>query len=557
MATSKPKRPRRTALLVIAACVVLDAFVLRTVGTGLEIEAGQFRRGYFERFDDGVGLAIDGAIRPDTVPTFQLLARGAGLGVPPGMIAVAPLRVDIEYRLSGGHGRAPYAVIATVAPVAQVASYFSLEPDEARLTDARTPALRDGALVLLPWSADRPWRDDASRLSALRAACVAHDQPATMTVSITDESLDLRLGRCALSEPRSTASARPPELAALAGPDWLTVGREPDWAAERWVSVALAGVVVAKIAVMWFAVGAAATMAGSVLLAVAAIWMPTPALATWGLSFALVVVAGLLRAVACGLRSVPSAYRVPVMFVGVASRAGLLGSATAMFSERTFPPIQSDHDADWPCAVIGYSTVAGQGLRHGFGGVRRFLDTDCTPCRRHTASLSAGGETLAWARDAYCTSAESFGAAGDVVFLGGVNDDFFWEKASIPRFFIAAQQGPDSWQRNVASAAALSAQRIGAQVGALQSLIQCASDRRAAFVFVHDFLVTDLPAGRDVDRALMLSRRKAVVQEAGGTFVDLRADFEGEAGVAWFNDDVHLSSIGHRRAAEATCRFFR
>jgi hypothetical protein len=47
------------------------------------------------------------------------------------------------------------------------------------------------------------------------------------------------------------------------------------------------------------------------------------------------------------------------------------------------------------------------------------------------------------------------------------------------------------------------------------------------------------------------------VQEAGGTFVDLRADVEGEAGVAWFNDYVHLSSIGHRRAAEAACRFLR
>ena len=49
-----------------------------------------------------------------------------------------------------------------------------------------------------------------------------------------------------------------------------------------------------------------------------------------------------------------------------------------------------------------------------------------------TAGRFAGGETLSWARDAYCASASEFGG-GDVIFLGGVNDDFFTGIVSIAR----------------------------------------------------------------------------------------------------------------------------
>jgi hypothetical protein len=51
----------------------------------------------------------------------------------------------------------------------------------------------------------------------------------------------------------------------------------------------------------------------------------------------------------------------------------------------------------------------------------------------------------------------------------------------------------------------------------------------------------------------MLERRRAVVEAGGGRFVDLLGAFGGEAGVAWFNDYVHLSLVAQRRLAGLAC----
>jgi hypothetical protein len=214
-----------------------------------------------------------------------------------------------------------------------------------------------------------------------------------------------------------------------------------------------------------------------------------------------------------------------------------------------------NHPAHEParCAVIGYSTVKGEGLRGQRHTLRQFLDEDCARCRGGTAGLFAGGETLSWARDAYCASPSEFGAGGHVIFLGGANDDFLTGIVSIARMVIVASMGIDQWRQNQIAAAAAARVETERQTGALQGLIDCVHARGAAFLFLHDFLVTDLETGRSADRAAMLKSRRAVVEAAGGAFVDLLDRFADEAGVSWFNDYVHLSVIAHEQVANLAC----
>jgi hypothetical protein len=539
--------------LLFLLCCAADAFVLRSAWLARDVASGQFRRGYFESLDGTVGLTLDGAVRPGMIPSF-LLAAGGALGVPPGMAAVAPLAAGVEYNLLSEAAEAPYVVIGSETSVGPVFDVPSLQPlpDEARLAGARTLGLRDGRLALVAWDAARPWRDDAARLAALRESCAGRDRAAWLGVKLAGDRIEVRFGRCALEEPIAAPPA--PLLAALAGPEWLTVARTPPWGVQEKVEWIVLAIVVAKVAAMGWGLGGASALATSGVLALAALFLPVPAMLTWPVMGIVAAAAAAVRAAGRALRLLPRRARLPVALALLALLGGYVASAVTR--PRSFPPVVStrgEGEAMGACAVIGYSTVKGEGVRREHGGLRWLLEDECASCRGQTAALFAGGETLAWARDAYCGSPSEFGAGGQVAFLGGVNDDFFWGFLSLPRIFVGGRQGIEPWRRNVGPAAAASLERIDAQAQALEGLMRCALARRARFVFLHDFLVTDLPAGRDRDRAAMLERRRAVVEAGGGRFVDLLGAFGGEAGVAWFNDYVHLSLVAQRRLAGLAC----
>jgi len=535
-------------------CCAADGFVLRGVLTSREVAREQFRRGYFERFGDEVGLALDDAVRPDMIPTFQM-ARDGALGIPPGMIAVLPLATGTRYESRSDSSCAPYVVFGVEAPVAAVANGPPLSPGEARLVGARTLALSEGHLALVEWDPVRPWREDSARLCALRDACVPTGDGGALEVAAKDDGLEVRLGGCSLAAPRAFRGESPPLLAGLAGADWLTVARRSGWRTEQeMVWPLLAGIAV-KVATIWWGAGIASAATVSLALAVAAVWMPVPATLVWPLTVLLGVAAALLRLSMRGLQRIPRRARVPV----VVATATL---AAAVFVSRanqpdSFPPIVHIHaEPARPdrCAVLGYSAVKGEGLRHESGGIRTFLDEECGGCRQTTAGLCAGGETLAWMRDAFCSSDPAFGARGLVTFLGGTNDDFFTSMVSIARLFIVSGQGSEPWRHNVSAAAAASRRRLDVQTSAIASLGRCIQSRGARFLFLHDFLATDLHGGRDPDRAAMLAARRTAVEAAGGTFVDLFELFGREAGVSWFNDYIHPSLLGHERIAELACR---
>lgn len=543
--------------LGIALCCLADLFVLRAAWTGLRVADGQYRRGYFERFSDGPGLAVDVAVRP-VFPASVLTEDGA-LAVPPGMTAVVPLQSGRRFEFVSETGLAPYVVIGDETPLGEGDLPHGGE-GEARLARVRTLAVADGAIVLEPWAADRPWRDDVRRLSELRDACVDPAQEAKLTVAAAGDQVEFQLGRCSLRQPRSAA---PPLVAALAGPEWISVWAQPGWQAERWFVGPVVIAVVAKVAALWWALGGTAAVVVSAALVAASRIDAVAATMTFPVALAIGVISALLRLVWSIRRRLPPRWRLPAAAAAVAVIA--IVAAGPLRQPSFVPPImriEAVDDRDDRCAVLGYSTAGGASLRgadmqHGRRGLRWFLNEHCGPCRGQTAALFGGGQTLDWARETFCASPHSFGGDGSVVFFGAANDDFMWGLLTVARLFIVGEQGSEPWRRSQAPAAAASLAQIDAQQEALAGLIDCARSRRAGFLFLHDFLVTDLVAGRDVDRAAMLERRRAVVEAAGGTFVDLAAVFAEEAGVAWFNDYVHPSLIAHERTAELACDLLR
>lgn len=538
-----------TRALLFVLCCLADAFVLRSAWTGEQIALRQVRRGYFEPFADGVGLAIDTALRP-LFPNYLITGDGA-LAVPPGASAVAALSDRVRYELRREPPLAPYVVVGVEAPMPPGEIHPQVLPDEARLAAARTLVLEQGRLALAPWDPNRPWREDAARLRALRSACAADDAP--LRIEVADGRLSVRYGRCALDE-RASDPPGPPLLAALAGVDWVTIARQPPWAIERWVVWPVLAAVVVRVAATWWGVGLAFTASASALLALGSLLAPIQATLTWPLVLAIGLLASAARAAWLLLRRLPAGWRIPaaaaaLVLVGVA----LAHRAAQPDEPPTIMRVGPDRVQHEPCALVGYSTVQGASLRRGRGGIRYVLDRDCAACRDRTAALAAGGETLAWLERVFGLAPDGFGRDGTVVFLGGANDDFFSGMFSLARLFIVGEQGIEPWRHSQAPAAAASLARIDTQAQHLDGLIAAARARQAQFVFLHDFLISDLTGGREPDRAAMLARRRAVVEAAGGRFVDLLDAFGAAAGIAWFNDYVHPSEVFHARIGALAC----
>lgn len=520
-------------------CLAIDALMLHSVWLVTEIAPGQFQRGYFERLGAEIGVATDTRTAPDMIPAFVVTADG-GLGIAPGMSVVLPLQGEVGYALAADHRLAPYVLFGEHAR------------DRAQLVAPHTLAWQDGALAILPWQA-RPWREDAGRLERMQTACAdPAGAPAALTVRLESGHLHLGYGRCALTAPWP-ATEHGAALAALAGPDWLRVARDPIWHLTHRVEWIVLALVLIKVTTLWWALGAPSAIAASSALGLAAWVVPVPAILTWPLMLAAGLAAAAVRLVGLGLRRLPRCWWWPALAAGL----GALAWAGWRLAAPLPPPllVETDppnHRGD-ACAVIGYSTVKGEGLRLDHSGLRRYLDERCDRCRHEVTGLFAGGETLTWARDEYCRSPRTLGAGGQVTFLGGVNDDLFSGVFSLPRLFVGGRRSIDAWRQSQSGSVRASLDRLDQQAAALETLIACARDRGAGFLFLHDLLVTDLPAGREAERTAMRDRRKQIVTAAGGQFVDLQQAFGEEIGIHWFNDFVHLSLIGHERAAALAC----
>src|SRR5262249_7778027 len=154
--------------------------------------------------------------------------------------------------------------------------------------------------------------------AALRDACVASEDSPTLIVNAVSRGLEVRLGKCSLSEPWPFSSDSVPLLAALAGPDWMTVVRRPNWIGERWVVWPVLALVFVRVAATWWGAGLPSAVAISALLLGAAFRMPVAAVLTYPLALLIGVVAAALRAAALVLRWLPTRTRVPAVFMALA-----------------------------------------------------------------------------------------------------------------------------------------------------------------------------------------------------------------------------------------------
>lgn len=540
--------------VVIALCCAADLWLLRTVWLGRDLAAGQLRRGYFEPVGNGIGIAMDDSVRSIILPLF-FITDGGDLAVPPGMTGVLPLTTGTSYEVaSEDSALAPYVVLGVAQSVPPDGVADRAAGDAAQLVGARTLGLRDGRLALVEWDAARPWRADAARLSALREACAAGDAPVRATVTAAPNGVEVRLGSCSAADALTGIAETRLALAALGGPNWATVARRPQWIVDLQIAWPMIAAVIVKVTAMWWVFGLPSAAAASGALAVAGIAYPVPAVLTWLPAAVLSLAAAALRAATMALRRLPPRPRLVAALAGVGVVALVVWSIVVPPASLTPNWRAPDWDGSMACAVIGYSTVEDIGLRGERGGLRWMLDERCAQCRKATASLSIGGGTLGWMSDAYCRTIRSFGERGQVTFLGGANDDFLSGTLNWARLLVQATQGIEPWRRNIVAAPKASLARVEMQQAEIEELVRCARSRDAQFVFLHDFVIGDLSAGRDHDRVTLLDRRRSAVEKAGGDFVDLLDRFGAEAGVSWFNDYVHLSVIAHGRVADLACR---
>jgi hypothetical protein len=171
-------------------------------------------------------------------------------------------------------------------------------------------------------------------------------------------------------------------------------------------------------------------------------------------------------------------------------------------------------------------------------------------------------QTLRWVRHAVCSPAFPVGAGADLTFIGGANDDLFYRPTRFAQLLsraLGAMQavlrvsGVTDWEKIFGRAHDLAITTLDDQTADIAAIAACAAERGIRFRFVHDFLVWDLDGGRPAARETTYAARRQAVQESGAEFIDLLNEFGSTAGVAWMNDFIHPSAVGHRMIAELLC----
>jgi len=145
-----------------------------------------------------------------------------------------------------------------------------------------------------------------------------------------------------------------------------------------------------------------------------------------------------------------------------------------------------------------------------------------------------------------------------VIFFGASNDDFLWGvspqdvvafAASLVAHVLSPDLREEHWASLIANATKRSEAHIEDQRRSISEIAQCVSEHNGRLHFFHHFVVMDLGGKIDSRRWRLRDERGEAVVEAGGNFVDVYRALEEQASVVWFNDYIHLSSVGHARVA--------
>lgn len=553
-----PKSRAGTAFalgLVLAA--MLDLAVLRPLLINVSLAPHQVRRVYFEPGPSGTILMLDE--RTDGYITDLQLDDRRNLAIPAGRtIAIALERgAEIELRTDAA-ALAPYIVLGAGRGAVEVGG--SGRSATGAVGDAVVLDAQGGALVPRAWDASRPWAEDREWLRRLRAQC-GGDTSAVASMRSGADGIAVRIGSCA-GTVRLASGSGTPLLVAIAGPHAAVATTSgPGWQQTRAIAWMLMAVALLRVALLGFAIGAGPTvLASGVLVAAAQVSSPA-AILTWMATLPLVVAAAAVRLI---VRLAPR--RVGLAWAGgvavlVLEIGGIL-AAIAFLDVGTFGNERITTAGDGHCSVVGYSTVRGDSLRDGSEGVVERLNSACAPCRAATSRFSREAQTLRWVREVVCSPSFPAPAGGDVVFLGGGNDDLFYRPTGLLQLlsvfagtlrYVVQPIGATDWEGVFAHANQTVVPTLDEQASDIESIVHCAASGHRRFVFMHDFLIWDLDRGRTPTRQRTFERRRAAVQSAGGEFVDLLEEFRQTAGVSWLNDFIHPSAVGQQRIADLLC----
>jgi hypothetical protein len=546
---SAPRGALATGLALVA--LALDLGLLAPLLTVSEVALQQTQRIYYEPRPDG-GLAIMTDDQQGGYVTDIAVDAQGRLEIPAGRtIAVALAPDDTVTVRTLATDLAPYLALATAVG----------DGPRAEVRHATIVRAIDGALVPEAWDATRSWSADRDWLRQLAEHCRV-DPPVEATVRAQNGGVAIRIGSCAGLVPLTHTSANPPLLLIATGPHAAVAARTPaGWAQTTTVQWPLVGVAVLRLGLLVFAIGSGPTAMLAATLCAAGLWSRPEAILTWLITLPFIIAAAVGRLIA---RRAPA--RRGLIWSGAAIVLALqiaaIVTAVAVFDIGTFGKQRITHAGDDACAIVGYSTVRGDALRWGTDGLVERLNQACARCRERTARFSREAQTLRWVHEEVCAAAFPSAAGGEVVFVGGGNDDLFYRPSRLSQLlgdFITVVRtslrpiSATEWATVFGHASERAVATIDDQTADIRAIGLCATARGRRFHFVHDFLIWDLEGGRTPPRQQTFAARRAAVEAAGGEFIDLYAEFGQRAGVAWFNDFIHPSGVGHQMIADLLC----
>lgn len=582
--------PERRAYLPISLFVIallLDGVIVRSFLWPRVLDPETVQRGSFHWLDGRVVLALDPNMRREMAPDVGVY-RGDVLAIPSGRSVVLPLTPGVGYVVRNERtALVPYVILGerSVLPTDRRLDHFEEvehrrnnfhEGPVAVMADPLVPGpASDDGIELVPWR-HQPWRDDRAHMMTLARRCAGDVELRTVSVKRTAEGIHVGLGRCAIEF--SVPADADLVVALVAGPDWLTATKSGgSWKVMRQnsggESKEMAVILFVLVLVIAAGMGSVAAAATAAVLAPLSLNWPFQAFLIFLLLVPLSALAGVLRLARWSLSSRRRTVVGITMIALISILAGFrhhLGAGGNDVRDLCQSTTAAESGGAPACLVTGYSTANDSGIGFGVRGTFGTLDNQCPTCAGRTARIACEGQTFDRIRDLTCgASADLVAPNGQIVFLGGSNDDLMWPwvSASLSRraqemlaglamvFDMVHLVSPREFELPVMR---FEPEELGPELESPQKSVfseaaACAVQRRARLWVLHDFFASDLANGRSATREALLKMRRRAVEEHSGTLVDLFAVFRDDAGVAWFNDIIHLSAVGHQEVARLAC----
>jgi hypothetical protein len=545
--------------LALVCCVVADVSLLQWFWLR---RSGQVAWGYFEAGDGGPRLVTEGY--GEEWNFEATLASATRLWVSPGKPIIVPLGTDTDLTVTtSGSGRVPYLVFGALVPLGVTSTRNGR--DVLALSHARTLEVGANGPVLAAWDATVPWEKDVERLRKVATSC-ARDPAASVHVVTLKESLRVDYGGCRLDLPLDDTSIS--ALALLSGPNPLLV--ETNWktnyATKLGDLLPIAVLASLSVAALHVGLGPGLCVVFSIVPVLIFIWFPVAGILAW-------VSASVVGLLFCGWRLLWYLPRRARWVLGLALPAiaaivvvGLVwprptrilsGAETAAHADRV-----NVQPGPLPGVLLGYSAVAGSALRTDTDGLFEHLRRLAGAYVDLLSRRGFSGHTFARIEQSVCDEFDDVPNGSLVLFFGGTNDDWISDLRMsnlAPLWMVMLQLRAMSdvhrWERRELFDTRSALVLLPRQEQVITGAIRCGRARGDRFIFFHDFVISDLDGGLSPARRQMREARREAVARAGGEFVDLFDELHNDVGVAWFNDIIHPSSVGHEHIAARITRY--